>query len=123
MKKTSLLSPVAFLLMFLGMPEAASAKAPTVKSIISGGGLTSVIEATDQRILDASNVWSGQFLDRSRGTAKEPPQGLRRYEVSFYVKWDNEVMKKHVLYYYRALPRNRATSTYRAERRLGTPSM
>jgi hypothetical protein len=55
---------------------------------------------TDQRILDASNVWSGQFLDRSRGTAKEPPRGLQRYEVSFYVIWDNEIRKKYVLYYY-----------------------
>jgi hypothetical protein len=100
MKKTSLIFPVAFLLMFLGMPVAASAKTPTVKIIISGGGLTRAIEVTDQQILDISNVWSGQFLDRSRGTAKEPPRGLQRYEVSFYVKWDNKVMKKYVLYYY-----------------------
>jgi len=101
MKKTFLIFPLAFLLIFLGMPEAASAKSPTVKIIISGGGLTSTIEATDPRILAISNVWSGQFLDRSRGTEKEPPRGLRRYEVSFYVKIaNNEVRKKYVLYYY-----------------------
>jgi hypothetical protein len=100
MKTTSLIFPVALLLMFFEMPEAASAKAPTVKIIISGGGLTSAIEVTDQQILDISNVWSGQFLDRSRGRAKEPPRGLQRYEVSFYVKWDNEIRKKYVLYYY-----------------------
>jgi hypothetical protein len=97
MKKTFLI----FLLMFLGIPQAASAKSPTVKIMISGGGLTSTIEATDPRILDISNVWSGQFLDHSRGTAKEPRRGLQRYEVSFYVKIaDNEVRKKYVLYYY-----------------------
>jgi hypothetical protein len=101
MKKTFLIFSVAFLLMILGMPEAASAKAPTVKIIISGGGLTRPIEVTDQRILDMSNIWSAQFLDRSKGTAKEPPRGLQHYEVSFYIKTaDNEIRKKYVLYYY-----------------------
>jgi hypothetical protein len=101
MKKTFLIFPVAFLLMFFGMPEAGSAKSPTVKITISGGGLTGAIEVTDPRILDISNVWTGHFLDRSRGTAKEPPRGLQRYEVSFYIKIaDNEVRKKYVLYYY-----------------------
>jgi hypothetical protein len=101
MKEICLIFSVAFLLMLLALPEAASAKAPTVKIIISGGGLTRPIEVTDQRILDISNVWSGQFLDRSRGTAKEQPRGLQRYEVSFYVKIaDNNVRKKYVLYYY-----------------------
>jgi hypothetical protein len=101
MKKPLFVFPLAFLLIFLGMPEAASAKSPTVKITISGGGLTSAIEVTDQRILDISNVWSGQFLDRSRGTAKEPPRGFQRYEVSFYIKIaENKVSKKYVLYYY-----------------------
>jgi|SRR5271165_2435705 len=101
MKKRLFVFPFAFLLIFLGKPEAASAKSPTVKIMISGGGLTSAIEVTDPRILDISNVWTGRILDRSRGTAKEPPRGLQRYEVSFYIKIaDNEVRKKYVLYYY-----------------------
>ncbi len=101
MKKTLFVFPLAVLLILLGMPEAASAKGPTVKIMISGGGLTSAIEVTDPRILDISNVWTGQFLDRSRGTAKEPARGLRRYEVSFYVKFaENDVRKKYVVYYY-----------------------
>jgi hypothetical protein len=100
MKKPLFVFPLACLLIFLGMPEAASAKSPTVKITISGGGLTSAIEVTDARILDISNVWSGQFLDRSRGTAKEPSRSLPRYEVSFYIKIaENEVRKKYVLYY------------------------
>jgi hypothetical protein len=101
MKKPLVVFPFAFLLTFLGMPEAASAKARTVKIMISGGGLTSPIEVTDPRILDISNVWAGQFLDRSRGTATEPPRGLQRYEVSFYIKiTENDVRKRYVLYYF-----------------------
>ena len=100
MKKPLFVLTLAFLLMFLGMAQATSAKAPTVKIIISGGGLTRPIEVTDQRILDISNVWSGQFLGGSKGTAKEAPRGLR-YEVSFYVEIaDDEVRKVYVLYYY-----------------------
>ena len=101
MKKPLFVFPLAFVLTFLGMPEAGLAKAPTVKIMISGGGLKSAIEVTDARILDISNVWSGQFLDRSRGTAKEPPRGFQRYEVSFYIKIaDNDVRKRYVLFYY-----------------------
>jgi hypothetical protein len=58
MKKLPFVFPFAFLLVFLGMPEAASAKSPTVKIVISGGGLTNAIEVTDPRILDISNVWT-----------------------------------------------------------------
>jgi hypothetical protein len=101
MKKTFFAFALALLLISLGMSGVVSAKAPTVKIIISGGELTSSIELTDPRILDISNVWTGQFLDRSRGTAKEPPRGLRRYEVSFYIRVaDNELKKKYVVYYY-----------------------
>jgi len=101
MKKTLFVFLLALLLIFLGMPGVVSAKSPSVKIIISGGGLTSSIEVTDPQILGISNVWTGQFLDRSRGTAKEPPRGLRRYEVSFYIRVaDNELKKKYVVYYY-----------------------
>jgi hypothetical protein len=106
MKKPLFVLTLAFLLMFLGMAQATSAKAPTVKIIISGGALTRAIEVTDQRILDISNVWSGQFLDGDKETAKEAPRGLQRYEVSFYVAIaDNEVRKRYVLYYYPNLTR------------------
>lgn len=101
MRKTLVVAPLALMAMLLGMPRAASAKGPTVKIVISGDGLASPIEVTDQRILDSSNVWMGNFLDASRGTVKEPPAGLPRYEVSFYVKLgDNNVRKKYVAYYY-----------------------
>lgn len=100
MKRSVFVFPLAFVLIFAGIPEAVSAKSPTVKIIISGGGLTSAIEVTDSRILDISNVWAGQFLDRSRGTAKGPPRGPRLYEVSFYIKFaDNDLRQRYVLYY------------------------
>ncbi len=101
MKKTLFAAPLAVLLILLGMARAASAKGPTVKITISGGGLTSVFEVTDPRILSSSNVWVGRFLDGSRGSVKEPPRGLRPYEVSFYVKLaDDDVRKMYVVYYY-----------------------
>jgi hypothetical protein len=103
MQKRLLVFPFAFAFIFLffGMPKAVSGKVPTVKITIAGGELTKVIEITDQHILHISNIWAGEFLDRSKGTAKEPPGGLRRYEVSFYIKIaDHDVRKWYVLYYY-----------------------
>src|ERR1700744_4939295 len=100
MRKVLFLVPLVFLLMS-GLSQQASAKARTVKIVISGASLTNAIQITDPRILGISNVWSGQFLDRTKPTAQEAPRGLRRYEVSFYVQVsDNEVAKKYVLYFY-----------------------
>jgi hypothetical protein len=76
----------ALLLVLAATTPSAWAKNSTVKITISGGALTGAIELNDQQILAISNIWSGEFLDRSKGTAKEPPRGLARYEVSFYVK-------------------------------------
>jgi len=100
MKKMRFAFPLAVVLILLGMPRATSAKAPTAKITISGGGLTGAIEITDPRILEKSNVWVGNFLDSSRIPVKEPPLGLRTYEVSFYVKSaHNNVRKAYVVYY------------------------
>jgi hypothetical protein len=83
------------------MPQSAAAKSPTAKITISGGTLANEIVVTDPQILDLSNVWFGKFLDPSKGAAKAPPSGLRRYEVSFYIKAaDNDLKRKYVLYYY-----------------------
>ncbi len=103
MKKAVFAAPLALLLALLAVPRPAAAKAPTVKIVISGGGLAKAIEITDARILELSNVWHGQFLEGSRGSAKEPPQSLPRYEVSFYVdlgdKGAQDIRKKYVVYY------------------------
>jgi hypothetical protein len=94
-------SRFAALVILLWTPKAASAKAPTFKITISGGGLTSVIEDTDPQLLAISNVWLGQFLDRSRSPVKKGPPELPCYEVSFFVKLAaNDVRKMYVVYYY-----------------------
>src|ERR1700736_138901 len=101
MKKALFVFPLAGLLMLLWMPKVALAKAPTVKITISGGGLTEPLEVTDPQVLAISDVWSGQFLDSSRSPANEAPKGLPFYEVSFYVKLEeNDVRKVYVVYYY-----------------------
>jgi hypothetical protein len=101
MKKALLVYSLASLPILLWMPKVASAKAPTVKITISGGGLTDPLEVTDPQVLVISNVWSGQFLDSSRSPVNEAPKGLRSYEVSFYVKLaENDVRKMYVVYYY-----------------------
>ncbi len=103
MKKALLAVPIAVMLALLATPHPTSGKAPTVKIIISGGGLAKAIEITDPRILELSHVWGGNFLDTSRGLAKEPARELPRYEVSFYVDFGNngvrDVRKKYVVYY------------------------
>ncbi len=101
MNKAHFIGPLAVLLMITVTGPPAAAKGPTVKITISGGELTSPIEITDPRILDNSNVWAGEFLDRAAPSPKEPPRGLGRYEVSFYVKFgeDDDAEKVYVLYY------------------------
>ena len=100
MKRVLCVFPLAFLLAVLTMPEA-WAKARTAKIVISGGVLTTTIEVTDPRILDASNVWTGPFLDNSKAATKDSPTDLLRYEVSFYIKVaDDRFRKKYVVYYY-----------------------
>jgi len=98
--KRILIALVAVPLILVAAPKTAWAKGATSKITISGGGLTSEIEVTDPRILDISNVWYGKFLDRSKGAVKEPPRGLRTYEVWFYIKFSaNDVRKRYVVYY------------------------
>ncbi len=100
MKKVHFAVPLAALLALLAVPQPAPAKAPTVKIVVAGGGLAKAIEITDPRILELSDVWVGQFLDRSHGPAKEPARDLPRYEVSFYVKLnEGDVRKMYVVYY------------------------
>lgn len=83
MKKAVLAAPLVALFLF-GISSIAWAKIPTVKLTVSGGGLPRTITITDPKVLAASNIWVGTFVDDSRPTIKEPPVGLRRYTVSFY---------------------------------------
>src|SRR5580704_9583435 len=95
------LSKLALLLVLLGTPIAAWAKAPTTEITISGGGLGKVVEVTDPQLLAISNTFLGEFFDQSRKPLNEAPPGLKSYEVSFYVKVaENDVRKMYVAYYY-----------------------
>lgn len=91
---------LAGLLVLSAASRPASAKAPTFKIIISGPDLPTPLEITDDHILNLSNVWSGQFLDNSRGHPKKPPERLP-YELSFYVKLNEDDLRlMYVAYYY-----------------------
>jgi DNA-binding beta-propeller fold protein YncE len=98
MKKARFALPLAVPLTLLWAPTIASAKVPTVKITISGGGLTSPIVLTDRQLLEMSDAWSSEFLDPSRTPLNEAPLGLAPYEVAFYV--GNYVTKMCVVYYY-----------------------
>jgi hypothetical protein len=80
---------------------ALSAKGPTSKITISGADLTSRVEITDPGLLKDFQVWSGPgtascvqgtctegttgfIVDWSAGPVGHRPEGLPRYEVSFY---------------------------------------
>jgi hypothetical protein len=102
--KRLLLPALLIVLILIAMPQTAFAKAPTSKLFIEGEGLTKALELTDPRILEVSKIWSygdDSFLDYSRKPAKNSPRNLRAYEVSFYVKHDqNEIKKMYDVRYY-----------------------
>lgn len=100
MKKTLAIAQGFALFVLLATPRLTPAKGATVKIIISGPDLPAPLEITDQRILDVSNVWLGQFLDASHGSPEKPPQRLS-YELTFYVKLrEDDLRLMYVAYYY-----------------------
>jgi hypothetical protein len=93
-------APLVTLLALVASPQYATAKAATVKIIISGPDLPAPLEITDESILNLSNVWLGQFLDNSHGHPEKPPERLP-YELSFYVKLrEDDLRLMYVAYYY-----------------------
>ena len=100
MKKSHLAALIIASLGWLATPSCAPAKAATFKIIISGPDLPAPLEITDDQILNLSNVWSGQFLDNSHGHPEKPPERLP-YELSFYVKLNEDDLRlMYVVYYY-----------------------
>ncbi len=90
--------PLSLLFVFL-VTEAALAKAPTFKLVISGGSLASPIEVLDRAVLDLSNVCMGGFLDSTPGVAPPPGPHAVRYELWFFVKVPEGLRKIYVAYY------------------------
>jgi hypothetical protein len=97
---------LTLLVLALWAPRTASAQG-SVKITISGGGLPSPIELTDQRILDIN--WGGASVG---ALASEPPQGAPYYEVSFYIEIEaNDIRKTMSFTTTRTLQPGAASST------------
>ena len=65
---------------------AAEAKGPVDKIAILRAGSTQPIEITDEVAIAGFDPWGRQFIDWDRGVSAEPPPGVDRYTVSFYLK-------------------------------------
>jgi len=107
---------LAFLFVFLlVIPAQVFAKSDLSKITIQGGDLKTPIAITDPKTLATFDIWSGPgtsgwistsrkeadklVIDWSYGVAKQP-QGLQRYQVSFYAKWPAERVIYVVFYEY-----------------------
>jgi hypothetical protein len=80
------------------------AKAKTTKVTITGAGLKTPIEISDPEIVANFTVWTrtadhGLIIDWSQGPVREPPDTLRRYQVSFYVGAPPNERIVYVVYY------------------------
>lgn len=94
-------------LLILSGPASLLAKGNTIKIIIKGSDLKRPIEISDPKILANFRVWAGPgtstadeqglIIDWSQGPVKEPPQALRRYEVSFHTDPNEQIA--YVVYY------------------------
>jgi len=78
------------------------AKGTTTKVVITSAELQSPIEIGDPEVLKNFNVWSGPgtfsndvegnegfIIDWASGVVTERPNGLRKFELSFYVRYAN----------------------------------
>ena len=107
---------VLYVLLLLAMPTELFAKAETSKIIIKGADLSTPTEITDGKTLANFIVWTGAgtgceglgcqkpspesfIVDWSQPVA-DHPNGLHRYEVSFYAKMPNERLIYVVFYEY-----------------------
>lgn len=62
------------------------AKGKTLKIEIAGDGLAAPVVITDRGLLDEFDVWNAQFIDWGTPQAQDPPNGLQRVEVTFFVE-------------------------------------
>lgn len=94
---------VAFcLLVIFSATALVFAKGATIKITITGAGLQSPVEISDPEVLKNFNVWSGPgtfangvegtegfIVDWASGAVTGRPNGLRTFELSFYVRYAN----------------------------------
>ncbi len=95
-----ILAVASIISLVLIFPSRILAKGATSRIIIEGADLAKPIEITDRKVLANFNVWTGPgtfstqpgfnanapsfIIDWSQGPLSQPPQALRRYQVSFY---------------------------------------
>jgi hypothetical protein len=90
--------PPLLLLLFVCLSVSLAAKGPTTRIVIRAAGSSSSAHITDAATLEHFVVWSGPgvtvsgqaqsegfIIDWPAGVVTERPEGLPRYEVSFYV--------------------------------------
>jgi hypothetical protein len=94
-------------MLFLSAPARLPAKGKTVKITIKGGDLKTPIEISDPKILANFQVWTGPgtsgadrqslIIDWSQGPVRKPPESLRKYQVSFHIDPNEQIV--YVVYY------------------------
>lgn len=100
MKRT--VSTAFCLLVVFSVTAVVFAKGTTTKITITGAGLQSPVEISDPDVLKNFNVWSGPgtfandvegtegfIIDWASGAVSDRPNGLRTFELSFYVRYAN----------------------------------
>lgn len=101
---------VAFcLLVIFSATNLVFAKGATTRITIAGAGLQSAVDITDPEVLKNFNVWSGPgtfangvegtdgfIVDWASGAVTDRPNGLRTFEVSFYVKYANRPFTEQI---------------------------
>jgi hypothetical protein len=79
-----------------------SAKGPTVRLVITGGGLANPVTVTDPSVLADSNVFGDKFFAGIANSNSIDPT-WPKYTVSFFVElpgWMRQgVQKKYIVYY------------------------
>src|SRR5258705_5260768 len=97
------MSSAAFcLLLIFSVTVVVFAKGITTKITITGAGLQPPVEISDPQVLKNFNVWSGPgtfangvegtegfIIDWASGSVTDRPNGLRTFELSFYVRYPN----------------------------------
>src|SRR5882762_2227434 len=94
-------------LLILSVPTPLMAKGKTVKITIKGTDLKIPIQIPDPKILETFQVWTGPgtsaadkqslIIDWSQGPVRNPPESLRRYQVSFHTDQNDQIV--YVVYY------------------------
>jgi len=98
----SMIAAAAILLVWFVAQAHLFAKGTTTKVVITGEGVRGRVEIADPKTLENFNIWSGPgtrmngvegregFIARwTDGPVTERPEGLRRFELFFYVRYAN----------------------------------